>query len=136
MKNLTQVGVWIDSKKATLVILNNGKETIKSIESNFESRIRVEGEGKQYTRMGNQFSNFEKVKEKKLTQQLKNYYEKVIVALKDADSIVILGPAEAKTGLHKAISKIKAMSDKVKFVDTADSMTENQVIALLKGQFI
>ncbi len=134
MKNINQVGVWIDNKKAIVVTLNNGDETVEIIESGIEKRNRFEGEGKQYTRMGNQFSNFEKVEEKKFEQAFKAYLKGVIGAIKDADSIIVLGPAEAKVRLHKAISKSGGLLNKVKLVETADSMTDNQVVALIKSR--
>lgn len=129
------MGVWIDNKRAIVVTLNSGNETVKIIKSGIEKRNRFEGEGKQYTRMGNQFSNFEKVEEKKFEQAFKAYLKGVVGAIKDADSIVILGPAEAKVRLHKAISKSGKLLDKIKLVETADSMTDNQVVALIKSHY-
>lgn len=135
MKNFNQIGVWIDNKKAIVVTLNNGNETVEIIQSGIEKRNRIEGEGKQYTRMGNQFSDFEKVEEKKFEQAFKAYLKVVIDTIKDAGSIVILGPADAKVRLHKAISKSGELLDKVKLVETADSMTDNQIVALIKSRY-
>ena len=53
----------------------------------------------------------------------------------DADDVIIIGPAEAKTGLFKQISENKTTLDKVRLVESADSMSQNQVVALLKKYF-
>ena len=135
MKNKIEAGIWIDNKQAIIVKLFNGKETMEKIFSGIESKVRTKGEGKQFTRMGKQFFTFEKSKEEKLKYQLKDYFDRVIEKIKDADSIIIVGPAEAKTGLHKEISKSKVLLSKIKSVEAADSMTDKQVAALVRNYF-
>ena len=135
MKNKIEAGIWIDNKQAIIVKLFNGKETMEKITSGIENKVRTKGEGKQFTRMGKQFFTFEKSKEEKLKYQLKDYFDRVIEKIKDADSIIIVGPAEAKTGLHKEISKSKVLLSKIKSVEAADSMTDKQVAALVRNYF-
>ncbi len=135
MKNKIKTGIWIDNKQAIIVKLFNGKETVEKIISGIESRVRTKGEGKQFTRMGKQFFTIEKSKEEKLKNQLKKYFDKVIERLKDADSIMIAGPAEAKTGLQKEIAHSKILLSKFKSVEPADSMTDKQVLAFVKNYY-
>ena len=64
--------------------------------------------------------------------QLKKYYQQVISALKDANSILIIGPGEAKIEFEKALMKYKGLQNRVLKVETADKMTKNQMVAYVK----
>ena len=45
---------------------------------------------------------------------------------------MLFGPAEMKTELEKMILKDNSLKDKLVAVQTADSMTENQLVAWVK----
>jgi hypothetical protein len=64
---------------------------------------------------------------------MNSYLDAVLNHIKDSDSLYIFGPAEAKIKLEQKIQDIKAV-DKIslKAVETADSMTLNQVVAQVK----
>ncbi len=135
MKDEKNTGVWIDSKKAVIVQLHKGKETVQTISSGIEGRVRITGEGKQFTRMGNQYFSFEKKNDEKHKHELSGYFKKVIDQIKDADSIMIIGPAETKLGLHKMISESKKLLGKLVMVDAEDHLTDNQVAAKVRAFF-
>lgn len=135
MENTKNTGVWIDSKQAIVVKLNNGGETVEKIFSEIEGRERIEGEGKHFTRMGNKFSTFEKRDEEKRKHQFNDYFKNIIEKIKDADSIIVFGPAEAKIGLQKAILKKKDISPKLLMVEAEDHLTDNQITAKVRTFF-
>ena len=68
-------------------------------------------------------------------QQLKKFYHQIIEFIKDADKILIMGPAEAKLELKKEIEKSKELIPKIVGVHTSDKMTNNQIAAKVKSYF-
>jgi len=130
-----KVGIWLDSEKAYIISLINGREKLEKIESNVESRVRYEGEKKSFSRIGGQLVNPQKKKTKRKKQQLKNYFQNILKKTKDAGDIYIFGPAEAKTGLNKEYSKHKELQSKVLRVENSGKLTENQMIAQVREVF-
>ena len=65
----------------------------------------------------------------------RKYYHKIIQQLTDADSFIILGPAEARVGLEKAIDGEMGLRSKLAAVMAEDSMTNNQVKAKVREYF-
>jgi hypothetical protein len=53
-------------------------------------------------------------------------------ALRDADSIFIIGPGTAKIEFERFLQKNKNMQDRILKVETADKMTKNQMIARVR----
>jgi hypothetical protein len=130
-----QAGVWIDLKKAIIVYLEDDTHKLKILPSEIESRERIPGETKWFTRFGDQFLEFSKRKENRLANKVKVYLKSVLDEIKDADEIVLFGPAGMKTELEKLINGVKAMAGKIQSVETADSMTDNQVVAWVKKYY-
>jgi len=130
-----KVGIWLDSEKAYIISLINGREKLEKIESNVESRVRYEGEKKSFSRIGGQLVNPQKKKTKRKKQQLKNYFQNILKKTKDAGDIYIFGPAEAKTGLNKEYSKHKELQSKVLRVENSGKLTENQMKAQVREVF-
>ena len=130
-----KVGIWLDSEKAYIISLINGREKLEKIESNVESRVRYEGEKKSFSRIGGQLVNPQKKKTKRKKQQLQSYFQNILMKTKDAGDIYIFGPAEAKTGLSKEYSKHKELQNKVLRVENSGKLTENQMIAQVREVF-
>lgn len=128
----TQTGIWLDREKACVINLTEGKHNIKTIESDISKRERFEGEGKEYGRFGGQFLSMENKKKNRLKKQFDDYLRNIISVIKTADEIVLFGPAEMKTDLEKLIMKDHNLKDRLVAVKTADSMTENQLVAWVK----
>ena len=128
-------GIWLDSKKAILVQLHNGAVKETTIHSGVESRVRYHGETRQFTRMGKQYFTFEKKKEEIHKHELESYFKKITEAVKGSDSVMIMGPAEVKTELHKYLRDAKHHAPKVIAVETEDQLTDKQVVAKVKAFF-
>ena len=129
------VGIWLDSEKAYIISLIDGREKLEKIESNVESRVRYEGEKKSFSRIGGQLVNPQKKKTKRKKQQLQNYFKSILKKTNDAEKIYIFGPAEAKTGLTKEYKKHKSLQNKVLKVENSDNLTKNQMIAQVREVF-
>ena len=120
------VGVWIDHKQAYLIWYKEGR--VETIASNLEPPAHFSG-GTQLGGKLNQKGDLELRHNDRYKLQLHKYYEQVIAALKDVNSIFIMGPGEAKVEFEKVLKRHKAMQERLLKVETADKMTKNQMIA-------
>jgi stalled ribosome rescue protein Dom34 len=129
-----QAGVWIATKKAVIIFPKKNSSDIKIVDSSIEGRERVAGEKKlgKSSRFEIQFSNFETKKENRKIHEVQNYFKEVVNEIKDADEVVLFGPAEMKTELEKFILNESLQGPVIKRVETAESMTQNQMVAWVK----
>ena len=131
---MKQVGVWIDLSQAIIVTIKGDQKTMKKI-AGVDSQQRIPGEGKTFTRFGNQFSNLERQKESKLAHLTKVFLKSVIDQISHCDELVIFGPARMKNELADLVITNKSLSQKLKGVFSADSMTDRQTIAWVDEYF-
>lgn len=120
MKN---VGVWIDHRKAVIVRITGDGEEINSIESDMEKHVRYSG-GKPEDQQDHRFAN-----------HLKEYYSKVIASLHDADSILILGPGEAKGEFAKRL-EAESFGGRIVGVEAVDKMSYDQIAGMVRERFL
>ena len=125
-----KVGLWIDHKKAVIVSVTGTEEDIKLIQSNTEEQ-RIEEQGRQNGRS----VPSDDIRLRVLTEHLNNYYETVISCIRDAKSILLFGPGEAKGELKKRLEKDN-LGDRIVGVETADKMTDPQIAAKVKEHFL
>jgi hypothetical protein len=123
------VGLWIDHKQAYAIWSKDGR--IEVIPSHLEPPAHYSG-GTQLGGKLNQKADVELRNNDRFRLQLHKYYQHVISALKNADSILIMGPGKAKIELEKVLRKNKSMQKRVLKVETADKMTKNQMIAYVR----
>ena len=76
----------------------------------------------------------EDVRDRQFGNHLNTFYEAVIAVIKDADSIRIFGPGEAKHELVKRLER-DGMKDCILSVETVDKMTDHQVAAKVRENF-
>lgn len=133
-KNTAQqhLGIWIDSKNAVIIRTTESGEKIKKIASGIDTRLREEGETSKLSKMGGQYLEPEKSKLSKKTEQQNLFFRSIMEEINNADSFVLFGPSSMKYNLGKEIQKNSKLSGKMDGVETADSMTENQMVAWIK----
>lgn len=131
----TQTGIWLDKEKAIIINLSGGKHTIKTIESNIDTRERYPGETKRFGRFGSQFLSLENKKKNRIKKQIAKFVQSIIEKIKKSEEIVVFGPAEMKTILKKAILENNDLAENIQAVISADSMTENQLVAWVKKYY-
>jgi hypothetical protein len=73
-------------------------------------------------------------RQRTFTGHLNIYYEAVFACLRDAESILIFGPGEAKGELKKRLEKSK-LGGSIVGVETADKMTDRQIAAKVRQYF-
>jgi hypothetical protein len=62
------------------------------------------------------------------------YYDAVIASIRDAESILIFGPGEAKGELKERLEKHK-LGERIVGIETVDRMTRNQIAAKVRERF-
>jgi hypothetical protein len=131
----TKVGLWIDHKKALIVFVMGKQVEQKLIESNVEKQLRRHN-GKVSTSPNEEdLDPADDSKERIFSGHLATYYNEVISAIHDAESILIFGPGEAKGELRKLIEK-KKLKGRIVGTETVDKMTDPQIVAKVKKYFI
>jgi hypothetical protein len=131
MKN---IGLWIDHKKAVIVIQNEQGEDIQKIESGIGRHVRYRGASHPKSPYSAQYQQGDDQLDNKFTEQLNKFYEKVIELIRGAQAVLIIGPGEAKRELEKRILHAKV---KVPIMDIvpADKLTDRQIAAKVRSYF-
>ncbi len=132
---MRKVGIWIDQKEANLITLTKKAIHSKTIYSDIETRIRIEGESKQFGRFGDQYLVDEKGKDNRVKEYTQKYMLRIVKELSKADEIFLFGPAQMKLKLEKLISGIPELAIKMKETKTAENMTHNQKLAYVKNYY-
>lgn len=120
------IGLWIDHKQAYVISYEDAK--VEVIPSHLEPPAHYSG-GTQLGGKQNQKADMELRHNDRFRLQLNKYYQQVISAVKDANSILIMGPGLAKIEFEKVVKKHKSMYKRLLKVETTDKMTKNQMIA-------
>lgn len=122
-------GLWIDHRETVIVFIGDQGEETRRIESNMEKHVRFSGgsrseEGKADDQRDRQF-----------TGHLNRYYDQVISYIRDAESILLFGPGEAKGELEKRLAS-KGLNGRIVGVETVDKMTDRQIAAKVRQRFL
>ncbi|CAM1359857.1 conserved hypothetical protein [Tenacibaculum sediminilitoris] len=132
MKN---IGVWLDKEKALVITIENGIENMKKIESNIETFHIHGGSGTRFKGGPQDVVQDSKYLERE-KHQTKEYFSNLVEEVDKADSLAIFGPAETFEKFKKELeTSYKELNAKVKKVQRVDSMTDNQVKALVRDFF-
>jgi hypothetical protein len=73
-------------------------------------------------------------RERRSTGLLNIYYNAVIACIRDVDSILIVGPGEAKGELKKRLERNK-LGGRIIGIETIDRMTDRQIVAKVRRYF-
>lgn len=131
-----QTGIWIDSSKAVMITLAEGKESIRELKSDIENKVYHYHEGDSGDFMGTRHINNEKKFDERKKQQTDHFLKMVIDEIEGVDELYIFGPAEMKTKLKKKIESGEVtLRTKLKSVETAGRMSTNQMVAKAKKYF-
>jgi hypothetical protein len=122
-----EVGIWIDHRKTVIVSVTDKEEETSLIRSGMEKHVRYSG--------ATQEDSAEDQRDARFTGHLNKYYEQVISRIRGAESILILGPGEAKVELEKRLES-EGLSGRVVGVETVDKMTDRQIAAKVRKHFL
>lgn len=128
------VGLWIDHRKAIIVVVSDKGEETRVIESNVERQQgRFEGK-RSVDPYEAQMVPADDSRERRFTGQLNTYYDEIIGAVRQMEAIFIFGPGEAKGELIKRLERDR-LGGLVEAVETADAMTNRQITAKVREYF-
>lgn len=122
-----ELGLWIDHREAVLVTVADKGEEIQRINSDAEKHTRFSANAPE--------GSPEDRRDRRLGQHLHQYYAAVVAALREADSILIMGPGEAKSELEKQLTQEK-LSGRIVGIETVDKLTEPQIVAKVRRYFL
>jgi stalled ribosome rescue protein Dom34 len=126
-------GLWIDHREAIIVVLSKTGEATKCIQSDVEKQLRRSSEPSNGKFKGHE-APADDSRENEYTGQLAHYYDNIVSYLRDAGSILILGPGEAKGELKKRFEKHGGQARSIS-METVDKMTESEVVAQVRRHF-
>jgi hypothetical protein len=124
-----QIGLWIDHRKAVIVIITDEGEEIKKITSNMEKHVRFTGG------TTSEDGSTEDVRDRQFGNHLNSYYDEVIAVIRGADSIQIFGPGEAKGELEKRLERA-GLKARIFAIETVDKMTDRQIAAKVRERLL
>lgn len=132
---MRKVGIWIDKEKAHIVTLTDDKEHFRTLESELED-FHIHGGSRSKTRWGPQDVVQDSKYLEREKHQFRVYFKKLAGIIKNADIISVFGPGEAKDKFSKEMTeKFPLLAGKIKSVQTVDSMTDNQLVVLVKDHY-
>ena len=123
-----EVGLWIDHRKAVIVVVTEEGEDVKEIASDMEKHVRFSGGP------GTDDGSAEDMRDRRFESHLNAYYDRVVAAVRGADSIQIFGPGEAKGELRRRLER-EGLLGNVLALETVDKMTDRQIAAKVRERF-
>jgi hypothetical protein len=130
----THVGLWIDHKKAIVVAITDKGEELRLIISKVQRQLRRSGDSPLEGPHERQQVPADDSRQRRLTGHLNIYYDAVIACIRDAESILIFGPGEAKGELQTRLKK-SSLGERVVGVEAVARMTDHQVAAKVRQHF-
>ena len=128
-----EAGLWIDHREAVIVVLSKTGEQTTRIQSSAEAQPRRSGEPST-GRFEYQAVPADDSRQREYTGHLARYYDEIISHLRDAGTVLIFGPGEAKGELKKRFEKAKA-GPRIMTLETVDKMTGAQIVAHVRQHF-
>jgi hypothetical protein len=130
----TNVGLWIDHRKAIVVTVTEKGEEIKEIISEVEKQPRRSGDSPLKGTYESHQVPADDSLQRTFTGQLNIYYDAVIAYIHDAESILIFGPGEAKNEFKERLEK-NNLDGRIVGIETVDKMTDHQIAAKTRQHF-
>jgi len=130
----TQIGLWIDHRRAAIVAVTEKGEETSEILSDVEKQLRRSGDSPMKGSYEALQVPADDSRQRARTGELNAYYDEVILQIRDADSILIIGPGVAKHELQKRMEENR-LGAKVVGVETVDNLTEPQLVAKVRQHF-
>ncbi|MBK9227789.1 MAG: hypothetical protein IPL67_12265 [Ignavibacteria bacterium] len=84
-----KAGIWIDTQKAFIVTLDKSGHATKTILSQIETKVRIAGESKDFTRFGKQYFSPDEKKENKRKQEERDFFKAILKEITISDEIVL-----------------------------------------------
>jgi hypothetical protein len=129
-----EVGLWIDQHRTVIVTVENEVAVTREIRSNIEKHTPVSKGPHSKTPKLSAKSTTQTGDGEQPLHPLSGYYEGIASFVRDADSIWIFGPGDAKVGLENHL-KGKELGERIVGVETVNKMTDTQIAAKVQAYF-
>ena len=110
-----------------VAVTEDGLET-KQIQSNMEKHVR-------FSRESSEDGSAEDMRDRQFDSHLNSFYDEVIEAIREVESIMIFGPGEAKGELVKRLER-DGTAGRIIGLETVDKMTDRQITERVRQQFL
>jgi len=124
MKNIKQIGVWMDHSRAQVMPLIGITISTTQIDSDFEHDKRTSSHNGSENLMNN-----------KEQRDQAAYYHKISKVLEGYDEILLFGPTEAKNELGNILKKDPRFSGSKIEIKSSDKLSENEMQLFTKKNF-
>jgi len=128
MSVIGKAGVWIDHRRALIVLMTPTGERKAAIVSKVEKHLNRSGDSPLKGRYEAEQVPADDRRQRALTAELNIFYDAVVEGLRDAESFIIIGPGEAKRELKNRLAKRK-LGGRIAATEAADKMTDRQIAA-------
>ncbi|MDP2791697.1 MAG: hypothetical protein Q8O15_08090 [Rectinemataceae bacterium] len=130
----TKTGMWIDHRKAIVVAVTENGEEIQQILSEVDKQPRRSGDSPLKGPFESQQVPADDIRLRTVTGHLNMYYDEVMGSVRDAESILIFGPGEAKNEFKKRL-ELNNLGDRIEGIETVDKMTDKQITAKVREHY-
>ncbi len=130
-----EVGLWVDHEKTVIVTIENEVELTREIRSNMEKHVRFSSGTRSKVPFVTKGSSAEDVRDRQFAEHLGRYSEGIVSLIRDADSIWIFGPGEAKVELENLL-KHDLLGARIVGIETVDKMTDHQIAAKVRDHYL
>ena len=152
-----KIGVWVDKERAVFISLNEKKqpdylsqlqlgkrrgkmpkelhEVQAILSSTIQTKLRIPGDTKEFSRWGAQHYSTELKNEHKLKNEKKRYFRNILLGIKDVDEVVLFGPAYIKKELESQIERDSKLHAHILDVKSAHNMSERQMVRWVENYF-
>lgn len=130
----TNVGLWIDHKKAVIISISEKGEEMSLTISGVEKHPSRKGDSPLKGSYEAQKVPADDTRQRAFIGQLNIYYDAVIASISNADSILIFGPGLAKNELRKRLEK-KNLNRRIVGFEAVDKMTNPQIAARVRRAY-
>ena len=122
-----RVGLWLDLTKAVVVSITDDGEDIRRFTTSMEHYVRysssVPGDGSP-----------EDIRDRRFWNHFSEYYDEVVAFIRDASSIQIFGPGEAKFELQRRLEQ-EGLLGHIVSIDEADTLIDRDIVRRVRARF-
>jgi stalled ribosome rescue protein Dom34 len=127
-------GVWIDHHRAVVILLTDDEENVLQILSDHDASARSPTGLRAKASYRPYEFDADCQRERKVMIRLIEYYDEVIACVREAQSVLILGPGEAKREFRRRIAS-KKFRGHIAEMQTAAKLTDHQIEDYVRQHF-
>jgi hypothetical protein len=129
-----EVGLWIDHQLAVIVTLKEKGEDIQHIKSHAEPRVHYHRADINAEANTPKAAQEEAAREKRVSDHITHYYDEIMTYVRDATSVFIVGPDEAKIEFQQHLES-ETPAVKVLGVETANTLSDADIVSKIRANF-